>query len=310
VKKISIIVPTYNEERDVEDTIISLLNLSYDNYEILFVDDSSDKTPNIIRKYESDKLKLIRPSTRKGRCEARNIGVKNADGEILIILNADVHLPKDFIEMILPHYLNGADYVLVESEIENLDDLFARYVECTHKLEMSDLNYVRNMVWTEGFSVRRDIALQTSLFPSNFATPIVAGEDARFGDNLEKLRAKKCIDLSIVVKHVAPSEFKEYWGIRKGRGMGTPQVRRYLDDWSYSRIRMREYLKFVRFVLMAILIFPMLHINYKRAKFSDKNIIFDVMGFSYAWIIENIAYSIGAFQALREIVDAEKGKGV
>ncbi len=34
---------------------------------------------------------------KRGRCEARNIGIQEADGEILIILNADVHLPKNLL---------------------------------------------------------------------------------------------------------------------------------------------------------------------------------------------------------------------
>ena len=70
--------------------------------------------PNIIKKYiyQNKNIKLIIPNVKRGS-EARNIGIQEADGEILIILNADVHLPKKFINQILVHYQNGADFVLV-----------------------------------------------------------------------------------------------------------------------------------------------------------------------------------------------------
>jgi len=303
--KFTIIVPTYNEENDIEDTIKSLLALEYDNFDILIVDDSTDTTPDIIRKYENKNVKLIIPEVREGRCEARNIGIKESDCEILLILNADVHLPRDFIKRILPHYQKGADYVMVDSSVENTDDLFARYIDCGHKYKVNETNWVETWKWTEGFSLRKEVALKTSLFPSGYATPIVAGEDARFGAELEDIGAKKIIDLDIKVTHIAPSEFSEYWNIRKGRGAGTPQIRRFLDKWSYSQIKNREYLKLIKFILLMITIFPMLFINFKQAKYSKKSRVIDTFRFSYAWIIEQTAFSIGAFESLNKIINKE-----
>ncbi len=226
--------------------------------------------------------------------------------DILIILNADVHLPKDFIQNLVPHYKNGADYVLVNSTIENSDDLFARYVDCQGRKNTDNPAWVKKWKWTEGFSVRKEIAVQTSLFPSGYVVPIEAGEDARFGEELEKIGAKKVIDLNMMVTHIAPSNFNEYWNVRKGRGAGTPQIRRFLDKYSYSKIKTREYLKLFKFILLLTTIFPMLLINFKLTKYSKNNRIIDTFRFCYAWIIEQIAFSVGAFESLNKIIVKER----
>ncbi len=302
--KFSIIIPTYNEEDDIENTLKNLLELNYTNYNIFIIDDSNDNTPNIIKKYvhKDKKVKLIRPNERRGRCEARNIGIKEADGEILIILNADVHLPKNFINQILVHYKNGADFVLVDSTVENINNLYARYVECEHRYDKNNYKYINSMKWSEGFSIKKKIALKTSLFPSGFHVPIEAGEDVRFGEELEEIGAKKVIDLSIRVSHIAPGNLIEYWRIRKGRGRGTPQIRKFIDNWSYSKIILIECLKVVRFLLKLITIIPMIYHNYKLAKYSNKSVFIDIIVFSYAWIIEQIAFSFGSFESLYEII--------
>ncbi|WP_373034678.1 glycosyltransferase family 2 protein [Sulfurimonas sp.] len=303
--RFSIIVPTYNEEHDIRGTLESLISLTYDNKEIIIVDDSNDNTPNIVREYVDKGVRLIIPKERKGRCEARNIGIRESSGDILVILNADVLIATDFLEKIKVHYDEGTDIVCVNSSVKNIDDLFARYVECVHRLETSDNKYVQSQLWTEGYSVKRDVALKTNLFPSGFSVPIVAGEDAYFGQALADIGAKKIVDMSIRVEHIAPASFKEYWYIRKGRGAGTPQIRRFLDKWSYRQIAIRAYLKIIRRILMMSILFPMLHFNYKVAKFSPNNRLIDTVLFSYSWIVEQLAMSVGEIQSLRKIIKEE-----
>ena len=127
--KFSIIIPTYNEEHDITETLEALLKLDYPDKEIIVVDDSTDRTPDIVRGYTDHGVRLIHPGG-GGRCEARNLGIREAAGEILVILNADVHPRPDFLRRLVPHYEQGADYVLVLGKVSNLDNLFARYIGC------------------------------------------------------------------------------------------------------------------------------------------------------------------------------------
>ena len=218
-------------------------------------------------------------------------------------------MPRNFINQILVHYENGADFVLVDSEIENINNLFARYVECKYRCDKNNKSYVNSMKWSEGFSVKKEIALKSSLFPSGYCMPIEAGEDAQFGESLEKNNAKKIIDLDIKVLHITPDNLREYWRIRKGRGRGTPQIRRFIDNWSYSKIIFIECFKLGRFLLKFATIIPMIHYSYKLAKYTHKSIFIDTLTFSYAWIIEQIALIFGSFESFYEIIKKEFANG-
>lgn len=302
--KFSIIIPTYNEENDIAGTLKSLIHLNWPDFEIIVVDDSTDKTPDIIKNFASSGVRLIRPDKREGRCGARNIGILAATGDVVVILNADVRLSQDFLRRIAPHYENGADYVLVKSKVENMKDLFGRYVESVG-LDFYYNSDPEKMEWTEGFSCRRQKAIDAGLFPTGFAVPICAGEDGFFGENLKKVGAKKKIDKSIIVKHVAPASFSEYWYIRKGRGEGCPQIRRFLDKWSFIRIGTWACLRICLTILKVLLLVPVVWVNFKYAKKSP-NGLWDLVPFCYAWIIEQIAFSVGEWRSLLSIYRAEK----
>lgn len=303
--KFSIVVPTYNEQNDIAGTLDALISLEYSNREIVVVDDSTDNTPNIVKNYEHQGVTLIRPNIREGRCGARNIGIMASNGEVVVILNADVRLPPDFLDRILTYYQNGFDYVLVKSQVSNTNKLFARYVESVASAEESgDPSW---MEWTEGFSCRRNIAIKAGLFPVGFAVPICAGEDGYFGAGLKSIGAKKAVDFSIVVPHVAPSKFLEYWEIRKGRGRGSPQVRRFLQKWSYSKIIMRAILRVLINIVLIATIFPVLFRLIKYSKYSNRGLL-DVPLFGYAWAIEQIAFHVGEWQSIFEIVNSERIK--
>lgn len=301
--KFSIVIPTYNEENDIAATLDCLVALDWPNYEILVVDDSNDRTPEIVSNYANRGVSLIRPAKREGRCGARNLGILESSGQVVVILNADVHLPPDFLYRIAKHYEQGADYVLVRSKIENLGDLFARYVESVSLHDFYGEN-PKPMEWTEGFSCRRQIAINAGLFPTGYAVPLCAGEDGVFGDSLRKLGAKKIVDLGIVCTHIAPASLSEYWYIRKGRGQGSPQVRRFLQGWSFRQIGIRATLRVIRTTVMTITLIPMIWFCFRYAKKSPRGWV-DILPFSWAWLIEQVAFSVGEWQSWLQIRRAE-----
>ena len=234
---VSIIIPTYNEADDIRETLESLIALDYEDKEIIVVDASKDETPKIIKNYPSDQVKLIIQSRGKGRAAARNEGIMAARGEIVIILNADVRLPKDFIQCILKHYEAGADYVLVESRITNIEELPARYAQVLHEYYFPPRPDIEaRMNWTEGFSCRRSAALAVGLFPEGKTFPLVAGEDGWFGEKLATAGYQKIFDRSIVVTHIAPTSIKGFWDKRIERGRGVPPIWNLRDQWPLKRI--------------------------------------------------------------------------
>lgn len=304
--KFSIIIPTYNEAGDIAATLEALLGLDYGDKEIIVVDDSTDRTPEIVRRYADRGVRLIHPGG-GGRCEARNIGIREAAGEVVVLLNADVRLPVDFLQRVAYHYQHGADYVLVAARVVNRHDLFGRYVDC-----VSDVFYAQgarcnyeNMEWTEGFSCRREVALKAGLFPAGFPVPICAGEDGFFGQGLRAIESRKSIDLSIQVDHIVPATFREFWRNRQGRGAGSAQVHRFLDRWPWWKILLWNTLKTAKTLLWIGTLAPGLGACLEAVRYSKRGMA-DLLPFFYAYIVEQVAAQVGEWQATFAIMKRER----
>lgn len=109
MKKISVIVPVYNEEKLIAACLKSLENQSYQNMEIIVIDDgSNDKTQKIISDLKSEilNLRLFRQQ-HGGPGNARNLGVSKAAGEILVFVDADMTFDKNFIEDLTAPIVTG-----------------------------------------------------------------------------------------------------------------------------------------------------------------------------------------------------------
>ena len=293
---VSIIIPTFNEEKDIKGTLERLVDLSYKNKEIIVVDDSADNTPNIVRNFERCGVKLFhRESNDGGRCGARNLGIIKSKGDILIILNADVLLPGDFIERIMPLYLNGADYVLVQAVVANDDKLFARYGEA-----QSHVLYDGNdgIEWTEGFSCRRKAAIDAGLFPVT-PLPLVSGEDGYFGEQLKKKGYKKVIDRTIVISHIAPDELKSYWRARKEKRSALPHY--FLHKKTLPYLLCREVVFTCYSLFYITLIIPIFFWALRVQKFSPRGLK-DIFPFVYSALLERLAVVSGGWNSIYSIV--------
>ncbi len=292
---VSIIIPTYNEEKDIRSTLERLVNLSYGNKEIIVVDDSTDSTPLIVKEFEKYGVRLLhREVNEGGRCGARNAGILMSRGEILIILNADVLLPDDFIEQILPHYINGADYVLVESIIANKESLFARYVDAQYHHIYDGQDWIE---WTEGFSCRRNAAIGAGLFPIAPIT-LVAGEDGYFGGQLREKRYKKVIDRNINVYPVVPDDIRGFWRCRKEKRSSLPLYFLYGRPIGYLFIKEIVHTAYCICYMASVL--PLLALSMRLQRFSSKGMK-DFIPFVYCSVIEKLAVISGGWSSIYKL---------
>jgi len=89
---VSIIIPCYNGEKFIGEAIKSVLNQTYQNWELIIVDDGSkDKSKEIIKQYcaTDDRIKYIQHKKNKGIPFARNTGIKISNGEYIAFLDQD-----------------------------------------------------------------------------------------------------------------------------------------------------------------------------------------------------------------------------
>jgi glycosyltransferase involved in cell wall biosynthesis len=86
---ISVIIPAYNAEKTLAETLQSVLGQTIQEFEILVVDDGSgDRTPEIAQSFGDPRIQLLR-GNRGGASQARNRGITAAQGEFLAFLDAD-----------------------------------------------------------------------------------------------------------------------------------------------------------------------------------------------------------------------------
>lgn len=121
---ISIIIPVYNVAPYIEKCLETVISQSYENLEIILVDDcGSDNSMDIVRDFCSSHIGnfvLLNHERNRGLSVARNTGVKHAKGDYLFFLDSDDELPKDAIRNFV-QYLNkhgDADFLIGDYIIE------------------------------------------------------------------------------------------------------------------------------------------------------------------------------------------------
>ncbi|QWH63546.1 glycosyltransferase family 2 protein [Bacillus mycoides] len=106
MSKVSIIIPAYNSESTIKSTIYSCLNQTYEDIEIIVIDDgSSDSTGDIVRSIEDSRIKYNFYEN-QGRSIARNTGLKLASGKYIQFLDSDDTIDSKKIERAI-HLLEG-----------------------------------------------------------------------------------------------------------------------------------------------------------------------------------------------------------
>lgn len=96
---ISIVIPVYNSEKYIEETIRCIQNQTYENWEIIFVDDGSkDRSVELIEKYQDPRMHLYRNEKNSGPAFTRNQGIKKARGRYLAYMDADDLCDADKLE--------------------------------------------------------------------------------------------------------------------------------------------------------------------------------------------------------------------
>lgn len=98
---VTIIIPVWNRQEYIEETIESILNQTYQNLEILCIDDcSSDESVSILEQINDNRLRVIKLSNNSGRpAVPRNVGLKQAKGEYIAFCDDDDVWDKRKIEL-------------------------------------------------------------------------------------------------------------------------------------------------------------------------------------------------------------------
>lgn len=173
-KLVTIIIPTYNSQTIISRVIDSVIYQTYDNWNLIIVDDgSTDKTRDLIYNYISldDRITYIFID-KSGAAAARNVGLDLARGEYVVFADADDELEPDSLNI----------RVKLVSEC---DFGIANYI----KIPSDDIRHIMDGEWTKDQTIKRivragDWGYQGYLWNKIFALDIIKKYNIRFAEGI------------------------------------------------------------------------------------------------------------------------------
>lgn len=106
---VSIILPTYNRPTIIKEAIGALYKQSYKNFELILINDGSSLNYDESFLKKQKNIIYIKNKKSIGPAACRNLGVKNCTGEILLFMDDDIILHKDYLKIILSDLIKNKD---------------------------------------------------------------------------------------------------------------------------------------------------------------------------------------------------------
>ncbi|MEM5947467.1 glycosyltransferase family 2 protein [Spirochaetia bacterium 38H-sp] len=173
--RISVVIPLYNKEKEISDTLKSVINQSYPADEIIVVDDgSTDNSADIVKGFSDNRIKLIQQKN-SGESQARNTGIAAASNEYIALIDADDLWEEDFlleIKALIERFPNAVFYSTGTYRI----DEYGRKIKNKTPLSSDFFGIVNNfykafsfsnygLVFSSSVCIRKSIFLRGYRFP-------------------------------------------------------------------------------------------------------------------------------------------------
>ena len=120
----TVIIPTYNRGKLIIDTLETVLNQSYRNFEIIVVDNySTDNTDEVLQPYvDKGLIRYIKHDKNYERAKSRNTGMQNAKGDFLTLLDSDDFMYVDCLKDAAEYALSHPDIKVFQNKYELVND--------------------------------------------------------------------------------------------------------------------------------------------------------------------------------------------
>lgn len=194
-KKLSIIIPNYNNEKFLRKSIDCLINQTYKNIEIIVVNDGSQgDCDQIVEEYKKKdkRIKYVKHDSNKGLFQTRLTGASKATGDYIAFLDADDYTSVDFYRTLMNNAMeNNSDIVIGNTvleydngkkEILNIHDIFIKELngtECLDKyFQQNGYVYCWHTIWNKIYSM--DIWKNASKHYSKLKNKLTMTEDFAF----------------------------------------------------------------------------------------------------------------------------------
>ncbi len=205
----SVIIPVYNNIEYLSKCLQSLEQSVFSDFEIIVIDDAS--TEQIMPRIGDD-IKYYRCDTQSGPAAARNLGVKNSNGEVLIFLDSDIVVEPDTISKIIDRFEENPDLAAIfgsyDSEPE-CKDFLSQYKNLLHHFVHQNSSSDARTFWAGCGAIRRSAFEDAGGFDAEkYNRPSV--EDIDLGYRLRAKGYKIYLDKDLQVKHLKSWKFADW----------------------------------------------------------------------------------------------------
>ena len=167
---ITVLMPTFNSENYIAETLWSVFEQTCSDFEVLIMDEagSSPETAEVISLFEDDRIRLIRNETRLGLAESLNEGIRIARGKYIARIDADDLAREDRFELQADFLEKHRDYGLCGSRQHHfgVDNDFIHEVAVEHEDIKAALIYGCEVCHST-IMIRKDLFLDNNLFYDN-----------------------------------------------------------------------------------------------------------------------------------------------
>lgn len=198
---ISVIIPVRNGAATLGRCLGALARSKRPAWECIVVDDgSTDNSSAIARSFG---VHVIRDEKGSGPARARNLGVSEASGDILLFIDADVCVNEETVGRVQDHFESNPKLDALMGSYDDAPDdqgLISQYKNLLHHYVHQRGKREAATFWTGCGAVRREVFAAVSGFNENFERPTI--EDIEFGYRLRQAGYRILLDPTVQVKHL------------------------------------------------------------------------------------------------------------
>lgn len=184
---VSIVTPVYNAQNYLEETILSVINQTYSNWELLLIDDcSTDNSYEIIEKYlkKDKRIRYLKNDKNSGPAITRNKGIKEAKGEYIAFLDSDDLWYENKLEKQIGFMLAN-NIIMSHGDYEMIDENGKYLKSINTKIELDYFQLLKENQIKTSFLILNHSKIKDIYFPN------IRHEDfACFLDILKKYKVK------------------------------------------------------------------------------------------------------------------------
>ncbi|MFC1504727.1 glycosyltransferase family 2 protein [Spirochaetota bacterium] len=284
--KVSVIIPVYNSEASLTQCLESVIDQSYDNYDVIVVDNNSQDVSNdIIMGFADKNLKIkcvFEPNRSRGA--ARNRGIKEAHGDIIIMTDSDCIVPGDWIEKMIYPIVNENESIVMGGDKDIIGNFWTQNIQESNRVffqNNSEGKYIK-VLDSKSFAIKADI-MRSLMFNENIHNL----EDFEFS-----LRIRDKIKIrflsNIQVAHYHKSSLKGWLKLNFNRGFWAARIYFLHKEKEYVKTEpMFQSLKLCNFLIWPFwFVYQIIKKPYKKIWFIFISEVAWRSGLLYAMIIK------------------------